>query len=1019
MFENLNDNELDALLKYKSDGKIDDETLNGLSDAALDAMLSLKKKKSSVPTTLAADNIDHSIVPDVNDNTPPKEKSLWEKVKKTATKLGEEILQPLAIGAENIATVISPVDVDLTDAPTLKDDINKVFTPEDDVTFDTYQKIGMLSKTASGLNSIGIGEAKKEDVETYNNNLTHLLVDKMGYKDVLFDDDNGKYYVETADGKQVQLNKDWVKTMSADIFADKAEIIGAMVGAKKGFDATKVGGTKGKIVGSLVGGALGAGLGNIGDQFMSAIETGEKLTMAQRLREVNKAAALDVAGGVVAGTVISVGGKALSLPADVSKKVYNHIINGNIDGAKKILKSDFGVDDAYIDDALAQMNAAQKEAYGKERNIIDDAVTTAKSGDLKGALTQVSDGALDTLGNAQAKEEMLATAMSHPQGAGVIKDALAGNVKGALELEKSIDGRAKQVLNSVDGITGTKAKEAVGNYEQRVQKQYSDMRNTFNDAFKETDYRFELDDLGLEKVLGDLEQRVADPFAKERFNGMSKAVENIIEKSNDGLGVEKNIDALLDVRQMMNKFYRKNKTAFELKPDKDAFRALIKGIDNEVENAMSNNLTPEISKELLGYFDDARGAYKEMYDVQDSGIYKALMGNDKSSDDRLKGLLNHAKDDGKELQALLKNLGSEERTQMEETLVSAVLDKFTKGSNSELQVIDYAKAIDEFTALKPFVENDGAKRSMDLVEDIYKKYRHDYDLSKSVKSVSEMVNAGGIGSSVQGRLEVATTSKVFRYVMTLIPFGETPKRLALQRHIGSALKKSRTPVDLAKRLSADNTIDMKSRTHLKELIKVHNQVLKADNVAKQEQAAKEFDEIQERIAKEQELKAREVVDFVVPDITELRAVQKLHGDDTTATLARTIRTLQEGKGTTADIERYLKAKEKVANRLPKQLEKEQINLFPAKYRNVGTKEIDELKSLRDYLMSHNDLKFGNEIQPQKFKALLFDLERNGVPRSVEYDGLYDELRAMHEQLKPEINKAYGSPLDDVSPDDVF
>jgi hypothetical protein len=65
-------------------------------------------------------------------------------------------------------------------------------------------------------------------------------------------------------------------------------------------------------------------------------------------------------------------------------------------------------------------------------------------------------------------------------------------------------------------------------------------------------------------------------------------------------------------------------------------------------------------------------------------------------------------------------------------------------------------------------------------------------------------------------------------------------------------------------------------------------------------------------------------------------------------------------------------------------------------------------------MSHEKLKFGNEIQPQQFKALIYDLEKRGEPRSVKYDEFYDELRSMYSQLESEIEKAYGQ-----SPDDIF
>ena len=75
--------------------------------------------------------------------------------------------------------------------------------------------------------------------------------------------------------------------------------------------------------------------------------------------------------------------------------------------------------------------------------------------------------------------------------------------------------------------------------------------------------------------------------------------------------------------------------------------------------------------------------------------------------------------------------------------------------------------------------------------------------------------------------------------------------------------------------------------------------------------------------------------------------------------------------------------------------------------------IENIERLRDYLISHPNLKMGYEFNGQSVKALLSDLKTKGVPRSVAHDKIYDEALEMYQALKPRIDEAYdSSPLDD-------
>ncbi len=236
---------------------------------------------------------------------------------------------------------------------------------------------------------------------------------------------------------------------------------------------------------------------------------------------------------------------------------------------------------------------------------------------------------------------------------------------------------------------------------------------------------------------------------------------------------------------------------------------------------------------------------------------------------------------------------------------------------------------------------------------------------------------------------------------------------ALLRHIRVALRKSRTPHELARKVANNQNIPLLPRYNLRLMIKANNELLRAKNNKAKEEALRVMDEIK---AKEEALrvaKEKEIKEFKTPPIEELKTVEKLFPDDRAATMARTIRTIQEGKATEADIRRYLDAKESIhPQKFEKFLNKEKLAQMATRYRDVGEEQIKELESLRDFLVSKDDIDFSSVVNPQQFKALIYDLKTKGVPRSLEYDEIYKYLRKAYDEFKDDIQKAYGDSADE-------
>ncbi|DAB40300.1 MAG TPA: hypothetical protein CFH81_08885 [Sulfurovum sp. UBA12169] len=761
-----------------------------------------------------------------------------------------------------------------------------------------------------------------------------------------------------------------------------------------------------------IGTAIGlGGIGNMIDQAISKAMSGEELSAEQRAVEVLKEAALFGAGEAIvkSAPLLIKGAKGmLEAPAWAKENIYGYIANGNMPGAKSFAKDILGVDDAYMDEAVKSMQTWQKEAYSKgadaDKKRLKDVLFADNK--LESAAEYVKE-AIDSSKNMTDQERLLATVMQHPEGERYLLPALDGNIDAATQAMRSIDARVQQARELLDSASGTEIKQAVQEYEGRVADQYKDMRNTFTEAFKKSNYRFNLDDLKIEDKIKSMGSYVGDDYIQKQFEAMSSAVKAKIEGARSGAGVTRNIDDLLDLWQRVNKFYGKYGKQLD-KPDVEVFENIKKGIGDEVERALEKHTTPEISRDLLRYFDDARDAYSEMYRVSETNLYKGLMGEGKSAKDRVDALIKHAQDDEGELQRLLNKLTPEAADRAESAIIDSVLSKHTAGETGKLQALNTAAALDDLEALKPFLKSDASQQGIKLLEEMHQKFKHDFSLYQAAKGETVKQPEGGISPSPIGRMRTAAGSAIFRYMKSMIPFSRDAKALALQRHIGKALEKSRAPVDMAKRVYSSMALLPNQRSELKELIKINNKAMAAKNKAAADAALQELRDFEAKMEAKRINDVLSVKEFKKPDIYEIRAIEKLGQDDAKATLARSIRAIQEGKAGSADIKRYLEAKEYIEpERLAKAIEKERLFSLDQKYRFVGEEEIGKIDKLRGYLMSDATLKYGNEFNPQQVKALIYDLKTNGKPRDLKYDKLYDDVMGMYDALAPRIDEAYG------------
>lgn len=823
------------------------------------------------------------------------------------------------------------------------------------------QDIENLSRIDTRL----IGDATKEEKDKYLNNIAGIL-GKGGY--ALGQRDNGDYIAIDKDGNEKEIKNDFFESILDGIKADAGELTGAIYGAKKGFDISKnmknpvakvatIAGSS--AVGSVTGTALDMGINRLKDRE-------NNLSIEDILNEFSKSAALDLAGNAIGAGVVKVGGKIIELP----KQVRDYILNGNLNGAREILKKDLGVDEKYIEDALEQAKSNYKEVKDYAEKGLTD--------------------------KSKQQEELLATTLEKGD-ANIIKGAIASNETAARNLADTIDKRTTTIFDELDNksskVGGEEIKNYLNNFEQTAKQDFSNMRKDFSDAFKEIDYKFELEDLKLNETFRDMAKRVQDPDAKKRFLTLQSAIKNTIYDSNAQVGIERDISGLLDMRQQLNRFYGQNERYLTNKKDKDTFNSLKENLDNQIYKAVNDNLPPELGTRLIDSFSKSMDGYRQLGSLQENKVFKSIMGEANSPEFRLNNLVKHMADDDSYVDDVLSKMNPNARQTVEVAVIRELADSFTAKTAQGQRAIAFEDLGKQLEGIKRNVRSELGKETIDNLITYADKFGNKdllyLDMAKGIATKPKH----NIATTIEGKVKMETASMVFQFIQSLKP-GDDAKRLALQRHIGKALEKTRTPNEFATKLYEYPDLTDESRNILKSMIKNNNKILAAKNDKEAERLLIEAQEKNQKLINDQERLKEEIENFKTPDIYESRVVSRFADDNKFASFAQLVTRIQKGTATQPDIEQYIKLKNSIN---PDILEK---NILKEKYPENAF-SIHKLNDLKSFANE----KVNEIISEDEFKALIYNLDKhNKLPNTTQeienkYREKFYQLHKLYEEEK--------------------
>ena len=637
-----------------------------------------------------------------------------------------------------------------------------------------------ISKTLKSF----VGDEKSiTELKTKQNDLNNEVVLILDGKGIEAFNDNGKLMIVTKDkdGNEVlkSLDEETFSQIMSDLGSAGGEIGGAITGAITGAGITtkklRLSTSLAKrgvatATSGLIGGYLGAASGRMTDVIRNSLVLNREIDAKAMLEKGLESGALDVyegGAGAVAGKIEGKGGDAVT-------GVKRYILDGNISGAKKILKSDYNLSDKQIDTMFTNL-----------------------SKDLEG---------LDDLQGDKLLRAKLTSAMQQtPQGKPMIAKAIESNPKAAIQLSKEIDARAKFVEKAADSLTQKPSaiKKSLFAYQKLVKRNYGEVRKLISKALPTEKYQLDKD--SFKATLSDINTRVIDPLVKDKLDNLITVL---------GQKTEGSIDGLIDLRQLFNKFYSKNKSAFELAPDKKALMEIQKTLDTKIDEVI-DTLPSDVATGLKNAFKDAKSKYKEMYSVEDNVAFKQIMKKGASDEDIAKSLIKFSKSSDQTLEQVFSKLNPRKRRSAEFSILKEMVKK--ANIKGETKAIDFNKLLTNIGTSKQSFKTPEAQQFIKNIESYEAKFGKDAELQRIASGIAPKVEKS-IATTLTGKIIMKISSMRFEALQRLLPT-DNAKRLALQEAISKSLETARTPKELLFKMSKDTSIPSKERQLLKESIK--------------------------------------------------------------------------------------------------------------------------------------------------------------------------------------------------------
>lgn len=592
-------------------------------------------------------------------------------------------------------------------------------------------------------------------LQEYETQLAGQVVDMAKERGInlQFDPNEGQYSVTDAQGNTAPVTPGLLQTMGNAKYEFGGAVVGGVIGAAKGpammgaltGARSTPGGLIPKVVGSFVGAALGSMGGTELDYLSAAISTHETLSARIAFEKAIGAGKASVTYDALLGSIGYPLAKLGGLGYRGLRHAWNHIANGNRQGAFDALKSQLDLREGEIDQIL----------------------------DLYESINgQVAPGA-------NRQEQALAVApVTRPGGESILREVSGRNPEASMAISREVNQRAKTLLDASEEIVNDDgAREVLGGMRKLVDDTnlyYS----TVKDEFVSIETRvppeaIDISDREFADLTDSILNNIQDFRSHEFVTDQMRRVEQLYNTASTP-------QELLDLRRQFTQLeYNREITQT---PTLEKISALVKKVDSAIERTAKEAMGEEAGEEWIENWQQATKDYSNMLRMQRNGLYNALTKpTTKGKAITPKSVANALVRYGQSIDdAYIRNGGKPVNTydeiideldlasikQVEGIIVNDLVERYTAGTTGTFRATQFPE-LAEVLKLYNF-RTTGAQRISEVVDQLAQLYRNDVMISRNTGGITTDQFQSFLTTNPVVRAQYAIASEVFNYSSQLL-----------------------------------------------------------------------------------------------------------------------------------------------------------------------------------------------------------------------------------------------------------
>jgi len=575
----------------------------------------------------------------------------------------------------------------------------------------------------------------------------------------------GQFYVIKDDGTKEPLST----TAMQDLAREKYEILGGVsmgvLGAKHGVEATsRV--TKnpyalaaGGFAGSMLYATGGAVAGTEADYLLASATLVEEMSAKIAARKALTAAEAGVLGDTLGWGVAKTGKTAL----EAFVRVKDLVLDGNTKGAKETLQKQLFLDDSEVDQIINSLREVTDTASEKATDLKNRIINyfDPSTGPVKDFDGNIVESAKQTQRSKLSKDEEIlrGLVLTQPGGETVLKAAAAKDPQANMSVAKSIDNRAQDLLKATANLTdkdiGRVLKDDLDNYVASTKKFYGDVKGQLETSPKLDSVKFDYDKLAVEPILARMEKGIKDNETLERFRRHVEVIK--------GMSDSRTMADLVELRQIVNDF-KFNKRITKAN-DQKALTEVINNIDASLEQGVQ--VIMENPKQWLDDFQTAKTEYAKMLNLKKNVIARTLGRKGLSNEAVTKALVKYVNDIDGNFQEIMSKLPITARKQAEGSVVDALANKYTIGSEGGMKVVNFPALAGDLETIS--FTTPEARKMKGAITKLSEVFKNDIPLANATGAMQVPRFQSYLTADPVVRMKFGLASSIFNRVSQLAP----------------------------------------------------------------------------------------------------------------------------------------------------------------------------------------------------------------------------------------------------------